>query len=155
GRAQQLRRDRELAQALAHLALEQQSAREQITDAASQLQRPTTSENDPTHIAAAQSMQLAQQQFAAAQMATGEGAAEVSGQEEVVNQPIREGLEIASRLNQGALPKEEGGKGQETGDNNQKSEEGKAGDNPKSNIQNPKSASEPTQLGTKMVPNSP
>jgi len=161
GRAQQLRRDRDLAQALAQLAIEQQAARKQIDDAAKQLQQPAPRDNDPSQLAAAQSLQQAQQQFAAAQLATGEGAAEVSGQQEVMNRPIREGLEIASRLSQGQLPASEADNKPETdadqaaADKAPESADGKAPHDPKSKTQKPKSTQQPTQLGTKMVPSSP
>jgi hypothetical protein len=49
-------------------------------------------------LAAAEALQRATQDFAEAQKATGVGAAEISGQEEVANQGVREGLEAASRL---------------------------------------------------------
>src|SRR5439155_22041399 len=69
-----------------------------------------------------------------------------SGQQEVANQPIREGLEIASRLSQG-----EGDRRQETGDRGQATDAATVS-NPKSEIQNQKSQS---QLGTGLVPASP
>jgi len=46
----------------------------------------------------------ATEQFAQAQRATGQGAVEISGQEEVANQPLREGLEAASELQLGLPP---------------------------------------------------
>ena len=106
-REQQLRRDRDLAETLAQLALDQQAAHEAIGQAAEQLEKlgdPGSAAASPLdfskQLAAAQALQEAQQDFAASQTATGEGAAEVSGQQQVANQPIREGLETASMLNQ-------------------------------------------------------
>ncbi|MEZ6112025.1 MAG: hypothetical protein R3C99_13540 [Pirellulaceae bacterium] len=55
-------------------------------------------------IAAAQALDQATQRFAEAQRATGQGAAAVSGQQQVANQPIREALETASNLAPIELP---------------------------------------------------
>src|SRR5436309_3364939 len=110
-------------------------------------------------MAAAQALQQAQQQFAAAQTATGEGAADVSGQQEVANQPSREGLQIASQLSQRLMPKppaEQASAEDAQTDQNKperaQNENGRTASDPKSKIANPKS---PFELGTKMVPNSP
>jgi len=157
-RAQQLRHDREMALALAQLAADQQAARDTIAEAARDLERPVASEADRSSQAtAAQALQQAQQQFAAAQMATGEGAADVSGQQEVANQPIREGLQIASQLSQRLFPKLPGEEtsaeeAQQNQDKNGRSENGHSSTaaNPKSKIEDPKSSFD---LGTKMVPN--
>src|SRR5439155_1713910 len=102
-RAQQLRRDRDLADSLHELSNSQQSARDKIAKAAQELEQLATPQpqamTTSPQVAAAQSLREAQQQFATAQRATGEGAAEISGQQEVANQPIREALQIASGLN--------------------------------------------------------
>ena len=112
-RETQLRRDRDIAETLARLANDQQSARDQISEASQQLAdenvaRAGSSPGDEAHERdarseeqqrqAAQNLMEATRQFAEAQRATGQGAAEVSGQREVANQPIREGLEAASQL---------------------------------------------------------
>jgi hypothetical protein len=159
-RAQQLRHDRDMALALAQLAGDQQAARDAITQSAGNLARPVATEADrAAQVAAAQALQQAQQQFAAAQTATGEGAADVSGQQEVANQPIREGLEIASQLSQRLLPKptEEQAQADDAGaDQNktdrQQNEDSKSAASAKSKAADSKS---PFDLGTKMVPKSP
>ncbi len=58
----------------------------------------------PEAVSAAQALAEATEQFAQAQRATGQGAVEISGQEEVANQPLREGLEAASELQLGLPP---------------------------------------------------
>lgn len=102
-----LRRDEELAQLLASLALAQQAARETIAQISQQLQQPPTPQPaDPDQAAAhaAQRQELAGQlmqaehQFAFAQTVTGQAATEVSGQIEVANVPLREALQLASAL---------------------------------------------------------
>ncbi len=52
----------------------------------------------------AQKLANAEAKFADAQTATGQGAEQVSGQEQVANQPLKEALEIASGLPQGEQP---------------------------------------------------
>jgi hypothetical protein len=102
-----LRRDEELAQLLASLALAQQAARETIAQLSQQLERPTPSTAQPANVdetaaQAAQRQELAGQlfqaehQFAFAQTVTGQAATEVSGQVEVANVPLREALRLAS-----------------------------------------------------------
>ncbi|MCL6646018.1 MAG: hypothetical protein K6U88_13815, partial [Dehalococcoidia bacterium] len=104
-----LRRDEELAQLLASLALAQQAARETIAQISQRLERPqpaTPQPADPDQAAAhaAQRQELAGQlmqaehQFAFAQTVTGQAATEVSGQIEVANVPLREALQLASAL---------------------------------------------------------
>jgi len=104
-REQQIQRDRDIAEAIAQLTEMQQEAREEIAEQASALDqfadRDPASAPSPVEVAAAEALERATEQFARAQLATGEGAAEVSGQEEVANQPIREGLEAASQLELG------------------------------------------------------
>jgi hypothetical protein len=163
-RGQQLRRDRELAQTLAELSVEQQAARNDIARLARQLaQLDPTGEQATAQLEAAQDLEQAQQQFAAAQLATGEGAADVSGQPQVANQPIREALQIASRLNRQANsdPNDNTGQpsaprqpGQEPGDENPTDKPPESA-NPKSQIPNSNSPPNASQLGTGLVPSSP
>jgi hypothetical protein len=110
-REQQLRRDRDIGEALAELAKQQQAAREAIAQAAEQLgEMPSDTGSGNSSIpapsaqqrAAAQALRRATQEFSEAQRATGQGAVEVSGQTEVANVPIREGLKIASKLGDGS-----------------------------------------------------
>ena len=106
-RQRRIERDRQIAQAIADLAAAQQQAREDIAEQASKLDDLASKANQsgqpmhattPEQQAAAKALQDAQQTFAEAQRATGEGAAEISGQNEVANEPIRAGLEAASQL---------------------------------------------------------
>lgn len=111
-REQDLRRDQEIATAIARLAQDQQAARDQIAQQSAKLEHmadaPSPGQTPPAptpeEIAAAQKLAEAANQFAEAQRATGEGAAEISGQDEVVNLPIRQGLETASKLGQMSTP---------------------------------------------------
>ncbi|TWT30935.1 hypothetical protein [Blastopirellula retiformator] len=110
-REQQLARDKSIAEALSALAEQQQAARDAIDSSAQaladnmpaspigegaegQAQPPIS----PEAAAAAQQLQNASRQFAEAQTAAGQGAQQISGQQEVANQPLREGLEAASQL---------------------------------------------------------
>jgi hypothetical protein len=129
-RESQLRRDRDIAEALARLAQEQQQARDQLqaaaqelnaaqSDAAADAQRAAAGKPSDPHqpnkekqLAAARKLQENAQRFAEAQRATGQGAAEVSGQKEVANQPIREGLETASQLGAESIPLPPGSEGE-------------------------------------------
>lgn len=129
-RAQQLKREQALAQALAQLAKSQQESVDQLADARNALKAPAaeqtngnqsgpadspkvidaTPEKDSEPAAnsaekmsaanksAAQKLAQAMKQFSDSQRLTGEGAVELSGQEEVANQPIREALDLASEL---------------------------------------------------------
>jgi hypothetical protein len=164
-RSQQLRRDRELAQTLAELSVEQQAARNDIARLSRQLsQLNPTGEQASAQLEVAQDLEQAQQQFAAAQLATGEGAADVSGQPQVANQPIREALQIASRLNRQASsdPNDNTGQpsaprqpGQESSDQEPATQNPPDSANPKSQTPNPKSPPNSSQLGTGLVPSSP
>lgn len=105
-RQQQLERDRQLAERLAQLATRQQTAVEKIAQARDALGE---SPSDPAAMSpqqrqAAESLHAATRQFAAAQRATGQGAVQVSGQQQVANVPIREALETAERLPVPQLP---------------------------------------------------
>src|SRR5436309_9238787 len=104
-------------------------------------------------MAAAQALQQAQQQFAAAQTATGEGAADISGQQEVANQPIREGLQIASQLSQRLLPKPpaEQAPAEDARTDQNKKESGESNKNNASDAKpNTPGSKSPFDLGTKM-----
>ncbi len=116
---------------------------------------------------AAEKLARATAQFAQAQDATGQGAEQVSGQEEVANMPLREALELASGLTPEsfeALPMESGDapSGDAPAGETPASEQ-PAGDQPASEAGAPaegtKPASgapqKPTDLGKGLVPNSP
>jgi hypothetical protein len=126
----------------------------------------------PEQVSAARALQQATQQFAQAQRATGQGAAEISGQQEVVNQPIREGLEAASQLDVGMPANEppppsgegtppagnEPPSGQTPAEPGIPTGEGQpAGQSPESGQGQPPSghSPSPTELGTGLVPSSP
>src|SRR5262249_36513948 len=127
-RSQELEHDRELAKILAQLATQQQQARETIASAAEELRKPP-GDSSGMPIAAAQSLLKAQERFVQAQAATGAGAAEVSGQQEVANQPIREGLERASRLGAGQEKgQEEKGQGDKTEEARGQGDKGRGGE---------------------------
>jgi hypothetical protein len=112
-RQQQIQRDRDTAAAIADLAEQQQTAREEIAQQAEALAemgplpKPTGQQSGPSpeQISAAEALQRAREQFAQAQRATGQGAVEISRQQQVANVPLREGLEAASQLAMG-LPHE-------------------------------------------------
>ncbi len=106
-RQEQINRDQQIAEALTGLLGSQEQARDAIAQNAAALgEMPQPTPNQPAgqppfspeQMAAADALARASQQFAQAMEATGEGAAAVSGQEQVANQPIREGLEAASLL---------------------------------------------------------
>lgn len=59
---------------------------------------PAVAQPTPAAISAAQSLAAAEARFANALRATGQGAEQVSGQQQVANVPIREALEMASQL---------------------------------------------------------
>lgn len=89
-REQRVRRDQAIAEAIARMAEEQQQAVEQLAKA--------PAKDSDTSAA------MAQQQFAQTQRATGQGAAEVAGQSEVANPPLREALQMASNLSHNPKP---------------------------------------------------
>ena len=98
---QEIRRDQAIAESVANLAQGQQSAAEVIAEQAGQLEKmAATGDDGPSESqqSAAQMLSDAQQEFADSQRATGQGAVELSGQSEVANQPLREALELASKL---------------------------------------------------------
>jgi hypothetical protein len=106
-RQEQINRDQQIAEALTGLLGSQEQARDAIAQNAAalgEMPQPTPNQPageppfSPAQMAAADALARASQQFAQAMEATGEGAAAVSGQEQVANQPIREGLEAASLL---------------------------------------------------------
>jgi len=107
-RQDRLERDQATAEAIARLAQEQQSARDELAQAAESLRRQGQGPQDQSAQGqspqgqgpeqAARSLQQATRRFAQTQRATGEGAAEISQQQEVANADIRRGLEAAARL---------------------------------------------------------
>ncbi|MHC4875094.1 MAG: coiled-coil domain-containing protein [Planctomycetota bacterium] len=110
---QQLEREQALAQALAELAKSQQESVDALADARDEVEEAVegmTPEEQAeagmskSHQQAAQKLGQAMQRFAESQRLTGEGAVELSGQEEVANEPIREALELASDLLQDLQP---------------------------------------------------
>ena len=116
-REQQLARDKEIAEAMATLAEQQQAAREQIESLSDQLNETSeeageTGETESSETAeVAKALEEATREFADAQQATGQGAETISEQQEVANEALREGLETASQLQpcqacQGASPSE-------------------------------------------------
>ena len=104
---QEIRRDQAIAESVANLAQGQQSAADMIAKQAAQLENMASESSDSASDAdqeAAQLLSDAQQQFADSQRATGQGAVELSGQTEVANPPLREALELASKLPAIELP---------------------------------------------------
>ena len=119
-KAQQLEREQALALALAELSKSQKESVEQLADARNSLKDTSdakdaeakpgeapsadnpngkvSSEMTPDQENAAKKLAQAMKQFSDSQRLTGEGAVELSGQEEVANQPIREALDLASEL---------------------------------------------------------
>ena len=98
---QDIRRDQAIAESVANLAQGQQSAADMIAKQAAQLETMAAATTDTPSDAdqeAAQLLNDAQRQFADSQRATGQGAVELSGQTEVANPPLREALELASKL---------------------------------------------------------
>lgn len=155
-REQQLRDDRDLAHALGDLAAQQQAARESIQKAAADLESADPAQS-AQRMVAAQELMRAQQQFALTQMATGEGAAKVSGQEQVANEPIREGLEIASGLHR-PLPSDADVKAHDATANAKTAASDQAAGQPSSDAPPPdeaQSSAGNNQLGTGLVPASP
>lgn len=192
-REQRVRRDKAIAQALAELAKSQQQAADEIAAQRAALEQladanpmpadqpandpadPGTPEKTPAEPArpapskeqrsAAEKLARATAQFAQAQDATGQGAEQVSGQEEVANMPLREALELASGLTPEsfeALPMEAGDQpageapageapvgDQPAGD--QPAGDQPAGSTPPTGNAPPK----PSDLGQGFVPNSP
>ncbi|HEX3997630.1 MAG TPA: hypothetical protein VHX65_03670 [Pirellulales bacterium] len=159
-RQQRLENAKDLAQQIAADAQKQQDARNEIVadaaklaeataDAAAQTppagqpagdapadhpagQQQNAPPATPAQQSAAAALKGAEQKFADAQTQIGQNAEQVSGQTEVANQPIKEGLEAASQLGQGDQPAaqdqgqphdagqpEQGDHGQEAGDHGQ------------------------------------
>ena len=107
-REQRLRQDQQLARQLAQLAERQQSASDSIAASRQSLAEAPAdpAAMTPRQQEQARSLHSATRQFAAAQRATGQGAAMVSGQQQVMNPPIREALQAAERLPVPQLPGE-------------------------------------------------
>ncbi len=123
-RQQRLADAKQLARQILADALAQQKARDEIkADSASRQQ------------SAASELAAAKKQFADAQNQIGEDAQRVSGQAQIANLPIREGLETASELNQ---------KNRDAG-----------GETDRSESSVPLARDQNQALGTGMVPNSP
>ncbi len=96
---QEVRRDQAIAESVANLAQGQQTAAEMIAEKAGQIEGMAANEEaTDEQQSAAQMLNEAQQEFAESQRATGQGAVELSGQTEVANQPLRDALELASKL---------------------------------------------------------
>ncbi len=96
---QQVRRDQSVAEALAALAAQQKDAAATL-DQQRALAEAMTPGVDPAKPEAFHAEKAAQAaaDFTEAQRATGQGAAEVSGQQQVANPPLREALEMAAAL---------------------------------------------------------
>lgn len=94
-REQEVRRDQAVAAALAELATKQQAAARTLAE-----QRAAMAADSPTGTAPTNTEQAAAaaEDFAEAQMATGQGAVELSGQQEVANTPLRDALRMAGEL---------------------------------------------------------
>jgi hypothetical protein len=97
---QEVRRDQAIAESVANLAETQQSAAEVIAEQSDVLEGMSASDESTPNPqqSAAEKLNEAQQQFADSQRATGQGAVALSGQTEVANPPLREALELASKL---------------------------------------------------------
>lgn len=92
---QQSQRDQAMAQAIADQVTAQQDAAAKLAQSAAEMaQAAQQGEGPPPQEAVAQAME----RFAEALNATGQGAAELSGQNEILNPPLREALELASKL---------------------------------------------------------
>ncbi len=186
-REQRLKQDQELAQKLAQLANRQQDSASAIAEARQDLDGAPS---DPSAMSepqqqAARSLHDATRQFSAAQRATGQGAAQISGQQQIANIPIREALQTAERLPVPQMPGEPARTPSEVADAAEASSEGSpaesgdqasdtAGNDAKpgdasqqaasSGAQNQKTAgstssssgaSQATGLGTRLVPAAP
>lgn len=96
---QHVRRDQSVAQALAALAAQQKDAAKMLDEqrALAEAKTPGVEPTNPEAFNAEKAAQAAAD-FAEAQRATGQGAAEVSGQQQVANPPLREALQMAAAL---------------------------------------------------------
>lgn len=98
---QQIRRDQAVAQALASLAAQQQTAADLLAEqrgrAEAALPDAAAGEKSAMSFDAAEAAHAADE-FAEAQRATGQGAAEISGQQQVANPPLRQALSMAAQL---------------------------------------------------------
>ena len=100
-RIAELARGKALADRLASEMSAQQQARDAIAERSAELKRQSDATNaDGTGPAqeAAQALRQAQEDFSAAERAAGETAAALAGQNDLANQPLREGLEKASQF---------------------------------------------------------
>ena len=107
-RETRIQRDQQVAESLASLARDQQAARQNIEKYADRLNSMLADKRDqddehateitPAQAKVAADLAAATQRFAATQRSTGEGAVQISGQQQVANRAIRRGLATASRL---------------------------------------------------------
>lgn len=125
-RQQQLQQEGRVAEQLAQLAQRQQAAVESIAQARQSLAAapPDPAEMSPPQKDAARALHNATRQFSAAQRATGQGAAQVSKQQQIANAPIREALQAAERLPIPQLPGEPAAEPTEVADAGQAGEAG-------------------------------
>lgn len=154
---QQSQRDQAMARAIAEQVSAQQSAAEKLAQSAAELaQAAQQGEGPPSQDAVAQAME----RFAEALNATGQGAAELSGQNEILNPPLREALELASKLpSLGMSPGDQPGQGQSMpGDGEgtaQSPAEGAAdASDPGQPGQSPSESGQPSQTGGQPDPSS-
>jgi len=107
-REQRLKQDQELTKQLAQLANRQQESANAIAEARQSLDGAPSDPKAMTEPQqqAARSLHNATRQFSAAQRATGQGAAQISGQQQIANVPIREALQTAERLPVPQMPGE-------------------------------------------------
>lgn len=174
-RQQRLQRDQAAAAAIARLAERQQNAAGEIAAARAALAEESTGDDatqrdpardapDSTDSAAATQRQSArrlnqaQQQFAAAQRGTGQGAEAISGQSEIINPPLREALDLASLLPAPEVTPESGAAmpgASPGGDGGRSGRESDSGDDPPGDEPGDTPARTDPGLGTKFVPSSP
>ncbi len=100
---QDVRRDQAIAESMAHLVQNQQTATQTIAEQAAALeqsinQTEVSDAGDAARRTAAKKLNDAQQQFVHSLRATGQGAVELSGQKEVANPPLRAALQLAANL---------------------------------------------------------
>ncbi|MEE3370356.1 MAG: hypothetical protein VX346_13545 [Planctomycetota bacterium] len=192
-RETRVRRDQQVAESLAAMARDQQAAREDIEQYASRLNSMLagnrnqddehTAEITPEQTKVAADLAAATQRFAATQRSTGEGAVQISGQQQVANRAIRRGLATASRLRSASWSRssstqqrqanaespESPADGSTDGQPTATSSGNKAGDPTQTSQKNPANASAATKdgapsgdaaeslqgLGTGLIPDSP
>lgn len=106
-RKERIELDKAIAESMARLAREQEAARQEIVRTAGAIDRMAEGTQGQADGEQGQSdgrqqmaseMRSAQQAFASAQAATGQGAEQISGQQRVANPPLREAMDMASKL---------------------------------------------------------